>query len=131
MALRGWKGGLACGKEVERCGGCVTGGWAMEMGVLWGLGPGPGVVGAEEEGVEDGVGVSTTHILGRGQCVEVGKERTVVPVSRCSNELGDRVSEGGLGVYVEDRVRVFAVNHAAGGQDNRDEVYAGVFKKGC
>ncbi len=109
----------------------MTGGWAMEMGVLWGLGPGPGVVGAEEEGVEDGVGVSTTHILGRGQRVEVGKERTVVPVSCCSNELGDRMSEGGLRVYVEDGVRVFAVNHAAGGQDNGDEVYAGVFKKGC
>ena len=70
VALRGWKGGLACGKEVERCGGWVTGGWAMEMGVPWGVGPGPGVVGAEEEGVEDGVGVSTTHILGSVQSVD-------------------------------------------------------------
>ena len=26
VALRGWKGGLACGKEVEMCWGCRTGG---------------------------------------------------------------------------------------------------------
>ena len=26
VALRGWKGGLACGKEVEMCWGCATGG---------------------------------------------------------------------------------------------------------
>lgn len=71
VALRGWKGGLACGKEVERWGGWMTGGCAMEMGVAWGVGPGPGVVGAEEEGVEDGVGVSTTHILGSCQCVKL------------------------------------------------------------
>ena len=38
----------------------------------------------------------------------------MVPVGCCGNELGDCVSEGGLGVYVEDGVRVFAVNHAAG-----------------
>ena len=41
------------------------------------------------------------------------------------------MSEGGLGVYVEDGIRVFAVNHAAGGEDDRDEVDAGVFEKGC
>ncbi len=38
VALRGWNGGLACGKDVERCwvwgtGGWATGGWAMETGV--------------------------------------------------------------------------------------------------
>ena len=38
----------------------------------------------------------------------------MVPVGCGCNELGDCVSEGGLGVYVEDGVRVFAVNHAAG-----------------
>lgn len=43
----------------------------MEIGGAWGPGPGlgPGVAGVEEDGVEDGVGVSTTHILGRGQFV--------------------------------------------------------------
>lgn len=98
----------------------------MEMGVTWGVG------GAEEEGVEDGVGASTTHILGSGQTVNLmdRKRRTVVPVGCCSNELCHCVSEGGLGVYVEDGVRVFAVNHAARGKDNGDEVYAGVFEKG-
>lgn len=35
----------------------------METGVACGAGPGPGVVGAEEAGVDEGVGVSTTHIL--------------------------------------------------------------------
>ena len=69
VALRGWKGGLACEKEVEMCWGWVTGGWAMEMGWAWGVGPGPGVEGADGVGVEDGVGFSTTHILGISQCV--------------------------------------------------------------
>ena len=55
----------------------------------------------------------------------------VVPVGCCSNELGDCMSEGGLGVYVEDGVRVLAINHAAGGKDDGDEVYAGVLEKGC
>lgn len=138
VALRGWKGGLACGNEVERCGGWMTGGCAMEMGAAWVAGPGPGVEGAEEEGVEDGVGVSTTHILGNSQCVDLdrsvekdGKIRIVLPVGCCSNELCDCMSEGGLGVYVEDRIRVFAVNHSAGGKDDGDEVYAGVFEKRC
>lgn len=33
VAVRGKKGGLAWGRDVERCGGWVTGGWAMEIGV--------------------------------------------------------------------------------------------------
>ena len=57
-----------------------------------------------------------------------GKEMTAVPMGCCSNELCDCVSERGLGVYVEDRVRVFAVNHAAGGKDDGDEVYAGILE---
>jgi len=57
VVLRGWKGGLAWGLVVVRCGGWATGGWEREMGM------GPGVVGAEGVGVDDGVGVSTTHIL--------------------------------------------------------------------
>ena len=38
----------------------------MEIGAAYRVGPGPGVVGAEEMGVEpgDADGVSTTHILG-------------------------------------------------------------------
>lgn len=58
------------------------------------------------------------------------KERMMVPVGCCSNELGDCVSKGGLGVYMEDGVRVFAVNHAAGGEDDGDKVYTGVLEKG-
>lgn len=38
----------------------------------------------------------------------------LVPVGCGGNELGDCVGEGGLRVYVEDRVRVLAVDHAAG-----------------
>ena len=52
-----------------------------------------------------------------------------VPVGCCSHELCDCVSERGLGIYVEDGVRVLAVNHTTGGKDDRDEVYASVFKK--
>ena len=59
----------------------------------------------------------------------IGKSRISVPVGCCSNELRDCMSEGGLGIYVEDRIRVFAVNHATGGKDDGDEVYASVFKK--
>lgn len=134
VALRGWKGGLDCGKEVERCGGWRTGGWAMEIGVAWGVGPTAGVEGADEEGVEDGAGASTTHILGGSQCFWTlikGRGRKLVPVGGCSNELRDCVSEGGLRIYVEDGIRVLAVNHAAGGKDNGDEVYAGVFEEWC
>lgn len=130
VALRGWKGGLACGRELELCWGWMTGGWAMEMGVAWRFGPRAGVDG----GVEDGVGLSTTHILGSSQRVKVGingKERGAVPVGCCSNELCDCMSEGGLGIYVKDGVRIFAVNHATGGKNDRDEVYAGVFEEGC
>lgn len=68
MALRGRKGGLACGKELELCWGWRAGGWAMEMGVAWRWGPRAGVDG----GVEDGVGLSTTHILGSSQRGEFG-----------------------------------------------------------
>ena len=46
--------------------GCGTGGWAMEIGAEWDDGPRAGV----EGGVEDGVGLSTTHILGSSQCEE-------------------------------------------------------------
>lgn len=42
----------------------------------------------------------------------------VVPVGCCSNELCDGVGEGGLGMYVEDGVGIFAVNHATGGKDD-------------
>ena len=52
----------------------------------------------------------------------------VVPVGRGSYELCDCVSEGGLWVYVEDGVGVFAINHAAGGKNDGDEVYASVFE---
>jgi len=36
----------------------------METGALCGEGPGARVVGADEAGVDEAVGVSTTHILG-------------------------------------------------------------------
>lgn len=64
VALSGWNGGLACGKDVVSWGGWATAGWAIEIGAPCGVGPGPGVVGAEGTGVDEAVGVSTTHILG-------------------------------------------------------------------
>lgn len=63
VALSGWNGGFACGIEIEGFGGCETDGWAKEIGLAWGIGPGPGVVGTEDGGVGEGVGFSTTHIL--------------------------------------------------------------------
>lgn len=54
-----------------------------------------------------------------------------VPVGCCSNELCYRVCEGRLWVYVEDGIRVFAVNHTAGGKNDGYEVYASVFEKRC
>ena len=39
----------------------------MEMGAALGVG------GAEEDGVEDGVGSSTTHILGSGQSLDLNR----------------------------------------------------------
>lgn len=49
----------------------------------------------------------------------------------CSHEFCDRVSKSGLRVDVEDGIGVFAVNHAAGGEDDGDEMYASVFEQGC
>lgn len=43
----------------------------------------------------------------------MGRKGGLVPVGCGGNELGDCVGEGGLRVYVEYGVRVFAVNHAA------------------
>ena len=59
------------------------------------------------------------------------RARMPVPVRCCSNELCDCVSKGGLGINVEDGVRIFAIDHAAGGQDDGDKVYAGVVQKRC
>ena len=47
-----------------------------------------------------------------------------------SDELSDRVRESGVWADVKHGVRVFAVVHAAGGEDDRDEVDAGVFEEG-
>ena len=38
-----------------------------------------------------------------------------VPVRCRSNELCDCMSKGGLVVHVKDGVRIFAIDHAAGG----------------
>ena len=40
------------------------------------------------------------------------------------------MGEGGIGVDVEDWVGVFTVVHTAGGEDDGDEMDAGVFEKG-
>lgn len=45
-----------------------------------------------------------------------------------SNQFGDRVREGGVGIDVKDGVGVLAVVHAACGENDGDEVYAGVFE---
>ena len=84
--------------------------------------------------MEDGVGLSTTHILGGSQYVElrlIGRRGWLVPVGCCSNELCDCVGESGLRVYVEDGIGVFAINHAAGGKNDGDEVYAGILEERC
>lgn len=46
------------------------------------------------------------------------------------DKFGDSVREGGVGADVEDGVGVFAVVHAAGGEDDGNEVDAGVFQEG-
>lgn len=79
----------------------------MEIGVGWGVGPGPGVVGAEEEGVLPGVGFSTTHIL--RELVSTGLDgwlsvREQVPMGFCGHQLSDRMRECRMRVYVEDWV---------------------------
>ena len=51
----------------------------MEIGVEWEDGPRAGV----EGGVEDGVGLSTTHILGSSQCLESRSTRRKGVISTC------------------------------------------------
>lgn len=46
------------------------------------------------------------------------------------DEFGDGVGEGAVGGDVEDRVGVFAVLHAAFGEDDGDEVDAGGGEEG-
>ena len=117
---------------VARWGGWGTDGWEIDTSVWWGAGPGPGVVGAEEEGVPPGVRFSTTHIL--REIVSTGLEgrsgvrEGQIPVSFCGDQLSDRMGERRMRVYVEDWVRIFAIIHATGGEDDRDEVYASVFE---
>ena len=41
-----------------------------------------------------------------------------VPVSHCGDEFGNGVRECGIGVDVEDWVGIFAVVHAACGEDD-------------
>jgi len=50
-------------------------------------------------------------------------------VSFRSDELRNRMREGRVWIDVEDGVGVFAVVHAAGGEDDGDEVDAGVFEE--
>ncbi len=52
------------------------------------------------------------------------------PVGFGCDKFGDGVREGGVGADVEDGVGVFAVVHAAGGEDDGNEVDAGVFQEG-
>lgn len=47
-----------------------------------------------------------------------------------SAELSHRVSKGGVRRDVEDRVCVFAIEHAAFGQDHRYEMYTGGREQG-
>lgn len=46
------------------------------------------------------------------------------------HQLGDRVRESGPGAHVKNGERVFAVEHAAAGEDDGDEVDAGVVQEG-
>ena len=47
----------------------------------------------------------------------------------CRDELGDGVSERGIGRDVEDGEGVFAIGEATRRQNNRDEVDAGVLEQ--
>lgn len=54
-----------------------------------------------------------------------------IPMGLRSDEFGDCVRECGMRVDVEYWIRIFAVVHATGGEDDRDEVDACVFEKWC
>lgn len=49
----------------------------------------------------------------------------------CGYQLRDGVGQGGVWVDVKDWEGVLAVIHAAGGKNDGDEVYAGIFEKRC
>lgn len=86
---------------MERCGGWGTEGWERDIGVGWAEGPGPGVVG----GVLPGVGFSTTHILkevvSTGLHGRLGIREERIPVGFCGDQLGDRMRERRMRVYVK------------------------------
>ena len=114
-------------------------------GEVWGVGYG-WVGDGDGDGVESGAGTGGCGGRGGGgggwgggfdyphsgqELVSVwidGQERMTVPMGLCSNEFCDCVSESGLRIYVEDGVGVLAVNHAAGGKDDGDEMDTSVFE---
>lgn len=65
----------------------------------------------------------------RGDAEEARERKVVLPVGFRSDKFGDGVGEGRIWAHVEDGERVFAVVHAAGGENDGDEVEAGVFKE--
>ena len=114
-------------------------------GVSWGVGEGNrGVVGGGDGAVrgrwlrgavvvllEDG-NVWAERSGGRGgggSGARSGIIHDPDSVRFCGDEFGDGVGEGRVGVYVEDWVGVFAVVHAAIGENDGDEVDAGVFEE--
>ena len=49
-------------------------------------------------------------------------------MSFCGNKFGNCVGEGGVRANVEDGIGVFAIVHAAGGEDNGDKVDTGILE---
>jgi len=50
-------------------------------------------------------------------------------MSFCGDDFGNDVRKGGKRTNIKDRERIFAVQYAAVGEDNRDEVNAGRFEQ--
>lgn len=95
----------------------IGGGGTKTAGVAEGVG-GP---------EEPGEGASTTHMLQAGCVSEVLRMLSSygLPVGSRGHKLGNGVCESGKGVYMEDGKRVFAVIHAALGENDGDKMDAG------
>lgn len=56
-------------------------------------------------------------------------DENCLPMGFRGDEFGDGVGKGGVRVDVKNREGVFAIVHAASGEDDGDEVDAGILKQ--
>lgn len=84
-----------------------------------------GVGGPEEDG-DNGSVTQSLVSLAFLSCVSGA---FYLPMRSCRHELGNCVSERRRRVHMKHRERVFAFNQPAGGQNNRNEVRAGILKE--